>query len=59
MAVIVISVKFWDGAWLVLVLIPLMVTVMSFIRRQYEAQEARAAGSATMASCRARIASSA
>jgi hypothetical protein len=38
-AVIVISVKFWDGAWLVLVLIPLMVTVMSFIRRQYEAQE--------------------
>ncbi|HEV8403919.1 MAG TPA: APC family permease [Candidatus Limnocylindrales bacterium] len=38
-AVIVISVKFWDGAWLVIVLIPLMVLAMSFVRRQYEAQE--------------------
>jgi amino acid transporter len=37
--VIVISVKFWDGAWLVIALIPLMVLAMSFVRRQYEAQE--------------------
>jgi amino acid transporter len=39
-AVIVTSVKFIDGAWLVLVLIPLLVGIMSFIHRQYEAQEA-------------------
>ena len=39
-AVIVTSVKFFDGAWLVLVLIPLLVGMMSFIRRQYEQQEA-------------------
>ena len=38
-AVIVISVKFFDGAWIVLVLIPLIVGSMSFIHRQYEAQE--------------------
>ena len=39
-AIVVTSVKFTDGAWLVLVLIPVLVIVMSFIRRQYEAQEA-------------------
>jgi amino acid transporter len=39
-AVIVTSVKFFDGAWLVLVLIPLLVGMMTFIRRQYEQQEA-------------------
>ena len=38
-AVIVTPVKFWDGAWLVLVLIPILVGIMSFIRRQYELQE--------------------
>ena len=37
-AVIVTGVKFWDGAWLVLVLIPVLVMMMSFIHRQYEAQ---------------------
>ena len=39
-AVIVTAVKFWDGAWLVLVLIPVLVAMMSFIHRQYELQEA-------------------
>ncbi len=39
-AIIVTSVKFWDGAWLVLVLIPIFVGIMSFIHRQYAAQEA-------------------
>ncbi len=38
-AVIVTGVKFFDGAWLILVLIPLFVSIMSFIRRQYVAQE--------------------
>jgi amino acid transporter len=38
-AVIVTAVKFWDGAWLVLVLIPILVGIMSFIHRQYELQE--------------------
>ncbi len=38
-AVIVIYVKFWDGAWLVLVLIPVFVAIMSFIHRQYEGHE--------------------
>jgi amino acid transporter len=38
-AIIVTSVKFFDGAWLVLVLIPVLVATMSFIYRQYEAQE--------------------
>ena len=38
-AVIVTSVKFFDGAWMVLVLIPVLVGMMSFIRRQYVAQE--------------------
>jgi amino acid transporter len=39
-AVIVTSVKFFDGAWLVLVLIPVLVALMSFIHRQYVLQEA-------------------
>jgi amino acid transporter len=39
-AIIVTAVKFWDGAWLVLVLIPIFVGIMSFIHRQYRAQEA-------------------
>ena len=38
-AVIVTAVKFFDGAWLVLVLIPILVAIMSFILRQYEGQE--------------------
>jgi len=38
-AVIVTAVKFFDGAWLVLVLIPILVALMAFIRRQYEGQE--------------------
>ena len=38
-AVIVTSVKFFDGAWLVMALIPLLVAMMSFIHRQYAAQE--------------------
>jgi amino acid transporter len=38
-AVIVTSVKFFDGAWLVLALIPLMVAGMSFIQHEYAAQE--------------------
>jgi amino acid transporter len=39
-AVIVTGVKFIDGAWLVIVLIPVLVGIMSFIHRQYAAQEA-------------------
>jgi len=38
-AIIVTSVKFVDGAWLVMVLIPILVGIMSFIYRQYAAQE--------------------
>jgi amino acid transporter len=38
-AVVVTSVKFLDGAWLVLLLIPLLVAMMLFIRREYDAQE--------------------
>ncbi len=38
-AIIVTSVKFFDGAWLVLVLIPVLVGIMSFIHRQYALQE--------------------
>ncbi len=37
-AVIVTAVKFFDGAWLVLLLIPILVGIMSFIHRQYEGQ---------------------
>jgi len=36
--IVVTSVKFADGAWLVLMLIPILVAVMLFIRRQYDAQ---------------------
>ena len=43
-AVIVTAVKFFDGAWLVLLLIPILVAIMSFIHRQYEGQAARARG---------------
>ena len=39
MAVVVTTVKFLDGAWLVVVLIPILVALMLFIRRQYDAQE--------------------
>jgi amino acid transporter len=35
--VVVASVKFIDGAWLVVVLIPVIVGVMLFIKRQYDA----------------------
>lgn len=37
-AVVVTSVKFVDGAWIVLMLIPILVAAMLFIRRQYDAQ---------------------
>ena len=37
-AIVVTSVKFFDGAWLVLVLIPVFVGIMSFIHRQYALQ---------------------
>ncbi len=39
-AVVVTSVKFIDGAWLVVVLIPVLVATMLFVRRQYDAQAA-------------------
>ena len=35
--IVVASVKFADGAWLVLILIPLLVGMMLFIKRQYDA----------------------
>ena len=38
-AVVVTSVKFFDGAWLVVLLIPILVAGMLFIRREYDAQE--------------------
>ncbi|HET7829893.1 MAG TPA: APC family permease [Candidatus Limnocylindrales bacterium] len=37
-AVVVTSVKFVDGAWFVVVLIPSLVALMLFIRRQYDGQ---------------------
>jgi hypothetical protein len=37
-AVVVTSVKFTDGAWIVLMLIPILVAGMLFIHRQYEGQ---------------------
>jgi len=37
-AIVVTSVKFVDGAWLVVVLIPTLVAAMRFVRRQYDAQ---------------------
>ena len=39
-AVVVTTVKFVDGAWFVIVLIPLLVATMLFIRREYDDQEA-------------------
>jgi amino acid transporter len=42
-AVVVTSVKFRDGAWLVLVLIPTFVAIMLFISRQYRDQAAELA----------------
>ncbi len=41
--VVVVSVKFVDGAWLVVVLIPLLVAMMLFIHRQYAASRAQLA----------------
>jgi hypothetical protein len=38
-AVVVTGVKFRDGAWFVLLLIPLLVAMMLFIRREYDGQE--------------------
>jgi amino acid transporter len=38
-AIVVTSVKFVDGAWFVIVLIPVLVGMMLFIRREYDAQE--------------------
>ncbi len=38
-AIVVTSVKFLDGAWFVVVLIPILVSLMLFIRREYDAQE--------------------
>ncbi|MEX2183782.1 MAG: APC family permease [Chloroflexota bacterium] len=38
-AVVVTTAKFMDGAYLVLLLIPILVAGMLFIRRQYDAQE--------------------
>jgi hypothetical protein len=39
-AVVVTTVKFVDGAWFVILLIPILVATMLFIRRQYDAQAA-------------------
>ena len=67
-AIVVTSVKFADGAWFVLMLIPILVAVMLFIRRQYDAQahelevadevvvEGRAASSASSSRSTASIA---
>jgi amino acid transporter len=38
-AVVVTGVKFLDGAWFVILLIPLLVAMMLFIRREYDGQE--------------------
>ncbi len=38
-AVVVTTVKFLDGAWFVVVLIPILVSIMLFIRREYDDQE--------------------
>ncbi len=38
-AVVVTTVKFFDGAYLVILLIPLLVSLMLFIRREYDEQE--------------------
>jgi amino acid transporter len=39
-AVVVTSIKFRDGAYLVILLIPILVSLMLFIRREYDDQEA-------------------
>ncbi len=39
-AVVVTTVKFVDGAWFVIVLIPVLVALMLFIRREYDQEEA-------------------
>ena len=39
-AIVVTSVKFFAGAWLVMLLIPTLVAIMLFIRREYDGQEA-------------------
>jgi amino acid transporter len=39
-AVVVTTVKFADGAWFVVLLIPILVAAMLFVRRQYDAQAA-------------------
>ena len=36
-AIVVTSVKFFDGAWMVILLIPILVALMFFINRQYSA----------------------
>jgi amino acid transporter len=38
-AVVVTTIKFVDGAYLVILLIPILVAIMLFIRREYDAQE--------------------
>ncbi len=38
-AVVVTGVKFFDGAWFVILLIPILVSMMLFIRREYDDQE--------------------
>jgi amino acid transporter len=38
-AIVVTTIKFVDGAWLVVLLIPILVAVMLFIRREYDDQE--------------------
>ena len=38
-AVVVTGVKFADGAWFVVALIPILVSMMLFIRREYDGQE--------------------
>ncbi|MGK2852138.1 MAG: APC family permease [Candidatus Limnocylindrales bacterium] len=38
-AIVVTTVKFTSGAWFVLLLIPILVALMLFIRREYDAQE--------------------
>ncbi len=39
-AIVVTTVKFLDGAWFVILLIPILVAMMLFIRREYDQQEA-------------------
>jgi amino acid transporter len=40
---VVVSVKFWDGAYLVVILVPMLVGMMLFISRQYAASRAQLA----------------